>query len=906
MGLLERTSAHVDLDRWLGDARAGNGRLVLIGGEAGVGKTSLLEEFGGRHRELGSRLLWSACDALTTPRPLGPLYDVAPVLGGRVEALLADRGRPDGERSERGAARHEAGREALFGSLLDQLGGEPGGSILVVEDLHWADEPTLDLLRYLARRVARLPVLILATYRDDELGPAHPLRLMLGHLATAATTRRLRLDPLSRDAVAALVGASGVDPEHLYATTGGNPFYVTEVIAAGGREIPATVRDAVLARAARLSAPARRVLDAAAVITAPAETWLLADVTGCAAEHLDECVSVGILRERSGGVGFHHELARLAVAGAVLPGHRTDLHRRTLAALLGHPGSSHDATRLAHHAEGAGDTAAVLAHAVPAARWAAAMGAHRAAADQYARAVRAAAGLPPRELAELLEGHSYECYLTSRTEEAAASRQRALACWQAAGDPLRQGDALRWLSRLAWFRGDSAEAERAAQEAVRLLERQPPGPELAMAYSNLAQLRMLAGDGPGTIRWGGPAIDLAERLGRTDILAHALNNVGSVEIFTEPPAGRAKLVRSLALSTAESWDEHAVRALTNLAWATVSAYELDEAQRWMSEGVAYCTERDLDPWRTSLLAVRAQLSLLRGRWAAAIRDAEEAVADPVTLPIIRIVGLVVIARVRARRGEPGVWPVLAEALALADATGELAPRRVPVVAALAEAAWLAGDPDRARAVAARTLASLPPGGDGAGGSVAAELAYWAGRLGLPAVAPPGASGPYTLQVAGDWSAAAAAWRALDCPYEAACALAESSRDADLRAALVQLRRLEARPAAAVVSRRLREMGARGLTRGPYSAARGNPANLTGRELEVLVLLTEGLRNAEIAGRLFISAKTVDHHVSAILGKLGVRTRGEAVRAAARLRAEPAVALRASMPAGPGKYGESSP
>jgi predicted ATPase len=189
-----------------------------------------------------------------------------------------------------------------------------------------------------------------ATFRDDEVGSSHPLRVALGDLAGSGLVRRLRLEPLSREAVAALVGAGGVDHDRLYETTGGNPFFVTEVLAAGGEEIPVTVLDAVLARAARLSAPARKVLDAAAVVAPPVATWLLAEAAGAAPGHLDECVEAGMLQELAGGVAFRHELARLAIEQALPPGRRADLHRRTLAALLARPAATHDTTRLAHHA----------------------------------------------------------------------------------------------------------------------------------------------------------------------------------------------------------------------------------------------------------------------------------------------------------------------------------------------------------------------------------------------------------------------------------------------------------------------------------------------------------------------------------------------------------------------------
>ncbi|NUT33713.1 MAG: AAA family ATPase, partial [Hamadaea sp.] len=335
MALLERASALADLDRWLGEARSGHGRLVLVGGEAGVGKTSLVHEFGERHRRgvaTGGRWLWCGCDPLTTPQPLGPLAEVAADLGGPIGELFG-RDRPAG---------HVPARDAVFADVLDRLHGRGAARVLVVEDLHWADEMTVDLLRYLVRRIGRLPALVVGTFRHDGLGQNHPLRLLLGDLATAPTVRRLEVAPLSADAVAALAVPAGLNPQRLYAATAGNPFYVTEAIAAGGDGIPATVRDAVLARAARLSDRARQVLDVAALITAPVEVSLLLEVASAAGPSADECVRAGMLRERPGGVEFRHELARLAVDEAIAPAQRTAIHRRTLAVLLARPATTHD------------------------------------------------------------------------------------------------------------------------------------------------------------------------------------------------------------------------------------------------------------------------------------------------------------------------------------------------------------------------------------------------------------------------------------------------------------------------------------------------------------------------------------------------------------------------------------
>ena len=836
------------------------GRIVFLGGEAGVGKTVLLQRFceqPGRE----SRVLWGSCDALFTPRPLGPFIDIAQSAGGRLAELVVSGARP---------------HEVVLRLLQDLDRGSP--TIVVVDDVHWADEATFDVLRLLTARLAGVPALVIASYRDDALDGAHPLRILLGELATAGAVSRLELAPLSREAVAQLAESEGVDAAELHRLTGGNPFFVTEALASGEAEIPQTVRDAVLARSARLSPAARTLLEAVAVVPWHAEVWLLEALAEDAVDALEECASSGMLRFEARGVGFRHELARLAIEESLMPLRRVSLHARALAALAAAPATQRDLARLAHHAEAAGDAEAVMRFAPAAAVRAASLGAHREAAAQYARALRFAEGLAPLEQADLLERRSHECFLTGQFAPAIEARKQALECHRGLGDRQKEGDSLRWLSRILWWAGRPAEAWDAGRTAVALLESEPPAHALAMAYAQVAQLCMSAEDEAGAVASGLRAVELAERLQDAESLSHALGTLGAVELAHGQRAGREKLERSLELAARSGFEEHVGRGFTNLARVAAGNREYERASRYLDEGLAYCNERDLGLYRPYLLALRARVELDQGHWSEAVEPAELVLRDPSASPLARILALVAIGLVRARRGDPHQWTPLNEALSLAETTGELQ-RLGPVAAARAEAAWLDGKPE---AIAAETQAALELAQRGHAGWSAGELACWRMRSGGDEEALPGLSEPYALQIAGDWSGAAERWAAIGCPYEAALALADAPDDDGLRRALAELHGLGARPAAALVARRLRERGARGLPRGPRPATRRNPAQLTPREVEVIALVAQGLQNAEIAERLFLSERTVEHHVAAILRKLAVRTRGQAGLEAVRL------------------------
>jgi DNA-binding CsgD family transcriptional regulator/tetratricopeptide (TPR) repeat protein len=856
--LLERSSFLCELERLLAGVVAGRGQLVFVAGEAGIGKSALVRRFCA-DRDGSTRTLWGACDPLFTPRALGPFLDVADQLGGELAGLIQGGVLP----------------EVVSGALLRELAADEP-TILVVEDMHWADEAALDVLGLIARRVEQTRALVVVTFRDDGLGPAHPLQTLLGELATTQAVTRLRLPPLSLDAVRQLAAPWGADEGELFSKTGGNPFFVTEVLGAGPERIPPTVRDAVLARAARLGAGPRRVLEAVAVVPSDVEIWLLEPMAGSDMCHLDECLASGMLRYERSRLGFRHELARLAIEESIAPHRRLQLHREALARLAARAGDGLDPARLAHHAEGAGDEQAVLVFSPAAGERAAALGAHREAAAHYACALRFAAAVPPSRRAELLERRSYECYLTDQVEAAIAARYDALECYRALGERRKEGESLAWLSRLLALSSQAREAEAAARAAVELLETLPAGRELAMAYSSMSHLCLLVRAGNEAIVWGERAIELAERVNDREILAYALNNVGSAEFHAGSAGGRAKLERSIDLARRANLTEHATRSFVNLAAVALDRRDYDVADGYLAEGIAYGSDHEIGTWRWDLVALRAQSEFEQGRWDAAIEAAAAVVAGARVMSIARLTALVVIARHRARRDDPGVAPPLDEALEIARVTDH---SHHLVAAARAEAAMLQGVVETVRADTDEAFALAAGHGDA---WVLGELGYLRWKAGVDEPPTAGMAEPFALQIAGDWSAAAEQWRRLGCPYESAVALAESDEEEVLRCALAEFDRLQAKPAALAVARRLRARGARGVPRGPRAATRLNPANLTARELEVIALVAQGLQNAQIAEQLVLSRKTVDRHVSSILRKLGVRSRFEASVAAARL------------------------
>lgn len=856
MALLEREQQLGSLQEYAADAARADGRLVLVAGEAGVGKSTLLEELERRRPEV--RWAWGACDGLFTPRPLGPLLDIAGALGaGLLEAV-----------------RSGASRESLFQALLSDLDTTSACTVLVFEDVHWADEATLDLLRFVGRRIRRTPVLVLLTYRDEEVSTGHPLRRCLAQLSAERSTRRVDVPRLSRAGVSALTEGSGLEPDLVHHLTGGNPYFVTELVRQRDRgSLPSSARDAVLGRLEDLRAPARRLLESASLLGTRVELALLDELVGSEPASLDELTDSGLLVTEGSDLRFRHEITRLAVEETVPPHRSAPLHGRILALLLER--GSCDDSRLAHHAEGAADAAAVVRHATRAGHRAAELASHREAAVQFERALRWAGAGDERTRADLTDRLATEYGVLDRWEEALVTREAAIELWRTARDQVREAASLRELSRAYHRLCRGADSERAALASLDMLRPLGPSVELARTLAFLAGVHMLNGLDDLAITEADAAIELAERLDVRAVVADALITRGGAHLNSGRP-WRADLERALEVALPAGAHEAAARAFANLQSGLIAEYDLGRSAHWYRDGMEYCEGHDLATVANCLAGAEATRLELAGSWDECVELCETRLARTDLSPVNRLSTYLALSVVRARRGDvAAAWPLLDQALA--DGTTLDEPQYlVPIRLARAEVRWLEGDLDAARAEAAAA-------GDHAQGVdpwMRGFASSWRKRLDLAPC--PGAVGePFATQLAGDLEEAVAGWDRRGCSYYAALALVDASDPAHWCEALTRLESLGATATADVVRRRLRDAGERVPT-GVRATTRQHPRGLTLREQEVLSELVTGLTNDEIAGRLFISSKTVDHHVSAVLGKLGVANRREAASEARRL------------------------
>ncbi|HEV8222504.1 MAG TPA: AAA family ATPase, partial [Streptosporangiaceae bacterium] len=840
-------------------ARGRCGSVVLVMGEAGIGKSSLVKALRS-HLPAEGRQLVGYCDDLATPRTLGPFRDLVGSVGTEFSEAVTD----------------GSDRDRVLAALRAELTWPEHPTVLVIEDVHWADDATLDALRYLIRRIADLPAVLVLSYRDDELTREHPLHGLLGQASRSENVRRLPLRRLSRHAVRELSAGSSVDAQSLFELTSGNPFFVQELLAsAQGDRVPPTITDAVLARVRTLDARLQDVLEQLAVVPSALERWLVdalvADADPACVAALAAAEERGLITVSAGRISFRHELTRRAIADSVPAARLIALNQRVLDALIGRDGS--DVSQIVHYAAQAGNVDAIIRYGPAAAADAAQAGAHREAVAHLGMVLEHAAGLPPGERAGLLGQYAIECYTIGAIDKAVSAGRQAVELNRSVGDLRGLGAGLRWLSRMSWMAGDRAGAEQAGREATDVLEQAGDSRLLALALSNESQLCMLAHRHPESIEFGERAAALARAVNDAAITSHALTNIGVSRWSLGDPAGQRTLDEALQVALAAGDVEDACRAYVGMVWFLLDWFRLDEADRYLTAAMKLAEDSEFFGILTYMQAARVRLDFARGSWDSAARLAES-LAD--AFLSARCTALTVLGRVHVRRGQPRGARLLASAWKLAVQVDELQ-RLGPAAAARAEDAWLHGDLARVRAIATPVYQEATRLGDQVH---RAELGYWLAKAGDPAEV---ASGhPYALQAAGRWREAAAAWQAGGCPYEQAAALADSDDPQDLLTALGTLDELGARPLATVVRRRLRALGETRIPRGPRDETRVHPAGLTARQVDVLRLLGQGYTNAQIASQLVVSVRTVDSHVAAVLGKLGAASRREAAARAAEL------------------------
>lgn len=958
------------LDEHLQQARTGSGRVVLIAGEAGVGKTRLARAFTERAREqVGTETLLGHCYDEDPAVPYGPFIDAlrsflrsvgaqemiaaaGPWAGNLARLLpeLAPRVPPGATATDPLSQKRQ-----LFAAIHAAL--QPRGAhpchIVVLEDLHWADRTSQELVRYLARAIDRDRMLILGTYRTEEVQRGHSLTHLIAELTRERLFHEVPLSPLARDDTARMMAAILTRPPPdavvhlLYEHTGGNPFFVEEtlkaLIARDGFDtlfgsarpgasiahiaIPPSLKEAILSRTADLDATTGAVLAYAAVIGRRFDFDLLLTLTGLEEEALLRAIAALVERQLVGEEGdgfedryaFRHALTRAAIYDDLLGRERRMKHHAVLDALEAAHAADHQgvADQLAYHSLQAGEREKAARYARLAGARAERMSAYREAIAHYETVLELLEGDAPRERADLYDMLAEAAYPLGDADLYLRYWQEAQRLYGEVGDRRKVADIYRRLGRVAWERGAREDAFAHTRAALAVLEAEPPGRELAMAYSAFSQLSMLSAHPRDGIVWGKKALRLADELGDDGVRAHALNNIGCALCqLGETTRGIAALEESLALAQRGGLVFDALRACLNLGDLFLLLGEFRRAQSVSEEGAALAERVGWQPHRGQLLDNLATAKMALGAWDPAHALLDRIIRSrEIEAPVARLFAMRTKSELVLRQGRPeDARRLLEEILPLCETQGEFQILG-RVLHTLACTFLALGDRDRAATVMDRCIAlwgsveTLVGPQDLLGDSVEVYLA--AGRehdarqqlenlsLLVERTATPLAQARIEdarglvaahdgrhREATGHFQRAITLWREMACPYEEAKSRqrrADSllqSGDADAReeagnelaAAHETFHRLGARLEVAAVNRAMKRFGL-----GPRLArsAAGHGGILTPREREVIALIARGLSNREIAEELFISRKTTEIHVGNILSKLACVSRAQA-------------------------------
>lgn len=861
--ILERAHQIERLTRGLKEVAVTGGRVALVHGEAGIGKSTLVDAFISAQPPTLGRMR-GYCDPYRTPRPLGPVRDLA-------AAVLGPETGPPSE-------------SRYFNVLIQRAAQSSSPMVWVIEDLHWADQKSLDWLQFFARRLSQLPVFLIVTFRDDEADATQALHNALGALPQHRLMR-LQLQPLSADAVRDLCEGCDLAADRMHQVTGGNPFFVTEMMNAGtGQAVPGAVADVINARLSRLPGPLREFLELAACCPDEVPVPVLEKILKRDVSHLcDRALEHRLLVQSRRGFRFRHEIARLAIYDRIPPGQRRRAHARFVLAL--HAAGRRDAPLdlMLHHAAAAGDIPLLLQLAPIAARQAADFGAHREAAQHWRSALDHADALSPAEAAEINENWAYEAALAMEIDEKViAAREAAIALWRQIGRGDKVGENLSWLSRMHWYRGEGDKAQELIHLAIVTLEAEAPDALAARARASAlrAQFHMLQDRMEEAEDWGSRALELARQVDDAEICCHALNTIGSARLFRGNAEGEAPLRESLQIARSHGFHEQAARVYTNLSECLIEMGALDRAEVLIEEGIAFDSGHDLNSWTYYLVGRKAQLRFEQDRYDEARLIAESALAQPRQTALMRMPAQIILVRTKLRCGDADAFEALDAALDVAAGVAEpqyLASLQI----AQFEAGFLYGAPDRLAAASA-WLEALDPGL--LSPRKQGEYLFWARLAGRGRGSDPSPELPaaFAMFAAGRFDQAHAAFLRAGSRYLAAWSLVARGGQGDRSAAIDLMEEIGATAAIDLLRQRQPRQGAaRGRNRSRVS--RRHLYGLTRQEQRILGMVADGLANASIAERLSRSPRTIENHVSSILSKLHCKNR---IGAVLRLQAEP--------------------
>ncbi|MCH8991357.1 MAG: AAA family ATPase, partial [Acidobacteria bacterium] len=645
----------LDRDKELGllaDLLAGvgssGGKVVLVRGEAGIGKSTLVREFVGAHAD-EAHVLFGFCDDLLTAQPWGPFWDVA-----REESSL-------GEVLEKGD------RRAVMEALLDLLSRSLRPTVLVVEDTHWADEATFDVIKYLGRRIGGTNGLLVLTYRDGEVDHDHPLRQVIGDLAPEDLVR-IHLGGLSAEAVALMVEDTDLDSDLVLALTDGNPLFVTEVAASGVEGVPSSVQDSVLVRAGKLSSGARTLLDLVSVIPGESERSLIEIIVEPTEEQITECVRQGLLRVGDDTVSFHHELTRRAVESALHTADRRRLNQEVLEGL----GGRVDPSRLVHHAREADDTDSLIVFAPKAARAAMAIGSHREALAHFRTLEPYLDRITETDRAAIFDDWARNEFYIDNIESGVDILDRAVELHRSTGDDRALARTLTFAVRANEVNGRPEAADACIAEAVTILESSPPSGDLAFAVSVRAWLSMIRGDYVRAIELADRALGLAEETGDEPTMIHSLNTKGTATYSRGDADGFRLLEEARRRAQQGGYRHEETLALINMAAAAFELRELELASDLARRAIDTAARYEIRAFENFARATYAEVLVWKGEWVAAEDLSTQMLGShPQRNSLSDLIAGRVLGRLQARQGRPQARTTLDRTWSLAEVNAEM-------------------------------------------------------------------------------------------------------------------------------------------------------------------------------------------------------------------------------------------